>query len=144
MQELRSAGKPGFYMVHNFGQVHPSTHANNHSFILRFIHTDLHNSFVTFRIDASDIVFVYNAARGRIVDAYATDFTAVKEVGYLFVEVENTGQLESEYSVVLSECLGRKSTPSKIVSILPGRIANVSFSLQSYKTKGENSLCEGM
>jgi hypothetical protein len=144
MQELRNASKPGFYMVHNFGQVHPSTHANNHSFILRFIHTDLHNSFVTFRIDASDIVFVYNAARGRIVDAYATDFTAVKEVGYLFVEVENTGQLESEYSIVLSECLGRKTTPSKVVSILPGGIANVSFSLQSYKTKGENSLCIGV
>ena len=99
---------------------------------------------MTFRIDASDIVFVYNAAKGRIVDAYATNFTAVKEVGYLFVEVENTGQLESEYSIVLSECLGRKSTPSKVVSILPGQIANVSFSLQSYKTKGENSLCEGV
>lgn len=130
-------------MVHNFGLVHPSTHANNHSFILRFIHTDFHNSFVTFRIDASDIVFVYNAAKGRIVDAYATEFTAVKEVGNLYVEVENTGELEAEYSVVLSECLGRQTTPSKVVSILPGYIANVSFSLQSYKTKGESSVCEG-
>lgn len=136
-------GKPGNYMVYNFGHIHPSTHVTNHSFILRFINTDLHNSFVTFRIDASDIVFVYNAAKGRIVDAYATKFTAVKEVGRLFVEVENTGELESEYSVVLSECLGRQSTPSKVVNILPGSIANVSFSLQSYKTKGENSLCEG-
>lgn len=143
LQELRKAGKPGMYMVHNYGIVHPSTHATNHSFILRFIHTDLHNSFVTFRIDASDIAFVYNAARGRIVDAYATAFTAVKEVGQLYVEVENTGQLESEYSVVLSDCLGRTNTPSKVVIISPGVIANVSFSLQSYKAKGENSVCEG-
>ena len=130
-------------MVHNFGEIHPSTHVTDHSFILRFIHTDLHNTFVTFRIDASDIVFVYNVAKGRIVDAYATKFAAVKEVGKLYVEVENTGQLESEFSVVLSECLGRQSTPSKVVRITPGRIANVSFSLQSYKTKGESSLCEG-
>lgn len=131
-------------MVHNFGKIHPSTHVTDHSFILRFINTDLHNTFVTFRIDAADIVFVYNVAKGRIVDAYATKFTAVKEVGQLFVEVENTGQLESEYSVILSKCLGRQSTPSKVVSILPGHIANMSFSLQSYKTKGETSLCEGM
>lgn len=131
-------------MVHNFGKIHPSTHVTDHSFILRFINTDLHNTFVTFRIDAADIVFVYNVAKGRIVDAYATKFTAVKEVGQLFVEVENTGQLESEYSVVLSKCLGRQSIPSKVISILPGRIANVSFSLQSYKTKGETSLCEGV
>ena len=144
LQGLRRTGKRGRYMVHNFGRIHPSTHVTDHSFILRFINTDLHNSFVTFRIDAADIVFVYNAAKGRIVDAYAVEFTAVKEVGQLFVDVENTGELQSEYSVVLSECLGRKSTPSKVVSILPGRIANVTFSLQSYKTKGENSLCEGI
>lgn len=144
LQELRKIGKPGRYMVHNFGKIHPSTHVTDHSFILRFINTDLHNTFVTFRIDAADIVFVYNVAKGRIVDAYAPKFTAVKEVGQLFVEVENTGQLESEYSIILSKCLGRQSTPSKVVSILPGCIANVSFSLQSYKTKGESSLCEGM
>lgn len=130
-------------MVHNFGRIHRSTHVTNHSFILRFIHTEFHNTFVTFRIDASDIAFVYNAAKGRIVDAYATNFTAVKDMGRLYVEVENTGEIEAEFSVILSECLGRDSTPSKTVSIVPGLIANVSFGLQSYNAKGEKSLCEG-
>ena len=142
-QNLRKARKPGRYMVHNFGHIHRSTHVTNHSFILRFIHTEFHNTFVTFRIDASDIAFVYNTAKGRIVDAYATNFTAVKEMGHLYVEVENTGEIEAEFSVVLSKCLGRGSTPSKSVNIIPGVIANLSFSLQSHNARGEESLCEG-
>ena len=47
-------------MLHNFGRIHKSSHPNNQSFIMRFIHEDLHNTFVTFKIDASSLVFVYS------------------------------------------------------------------------------------
>ena len=130
-------------MLKNFGHVHPSTKNNDHSFIVRLIHDDLHNSFVTFRIDASDIQFVYNVGKGRIVDARTSDFKALTEVGTMYVEVENTGEIVAEFTVVLSECFGRKNLPGKEITIEPGRIGNVTFFLQSYKMFGEQSLCEG-
>ena len=47
-------------MLHNFGRVAESTHPNEDSFMLNFIHEELLNTVVTIRIDASNIVFVYN------------------------------------------------------------------------------------
>ena len=46
-------------MLHNFGKIDKSSKSNDKSFILRFIHEDLHNTFVTFKIEASSLAFVY-------------------------------------------------------------------------------------
>lgn len=48
------------FLLSSFGKIDSSSNATNTTFILRFELEDLHNTFVTFRIDASDIVFVYN------------------------------------------------------------------------------------
>ena len=47
-------------MLYNFGDVHPSTMANNNSVTLRFRYNDFQNTMVTFQIDASDITYVYS------------------------------------------------------------------------------------
>ena len=53
--------RTGKYMLHNFGKLHKeSSHPNEDSFILRFIHDDVHNTLVSFDIDASNLLFVYN------------------------------------------------------------------------------------
>ena len=130
-------------MVHNFGKVHKSSHPNNHSFILRFVHNKLHNSFVTFRIDASNLLFVYNVGKGRIIETYATDVRAMAGMGELTVEIENTGEITAEFSVSVMRCTGSYRRPAKTVSILPGKIANVTFKVQSFDNKGGTHECEG-
>lgn len=142
-QRMMDQKKKGSYLLPNFGRIHPSTHIDNNSFIIRLIHDDLHNSFVTFRIDASDIQFVFNVGKGRIVDARTTEFKALTDIGKMYVEVENTGEITAEFTVVLSECFGRKNLPGKGIIIEPGKTQNVTFLLQSYKMFGENSVCEG-
>ena len=47
-------------MLYNFGEIHPSTAANNDSVTLRFRYNDFQNTLVTFQIDASDITYVYS------------------------------------------------------------------------------------
>ena len=85
-------------MVHNYGKVHNSSHPNNDSFILKFVHEDLHNSFVTFKIDASNLLFVYNVGKGRIVETYSTDVQALSGMGELTAEIQNTGEVTAEFS----------------------------------------------
>ena len=132
-------------MLHNFGRVHPSSHPNNHSFILKFIHEDLHNSFVTLRIDASDISFVKNVGSGRIVETYTTDFESLSEHGTLTVEVGNTGEITSEFSVSVMKCsYGVLMIPAKTMTLDPGEVKNVSFTLQSYTRGGGDMECEGV
>ncbi len=134
-------------MVQNFGHVHNSSHPNNKSFILRFVHEDLHNTFVTFRIDASDILFVINVGSGRIVDTHATNFTALEDYGLITVEVENTGEVTAEFSVSVMKCnQGIQQIPAKSVTMNPGLVANVTFRIGSANSKagGENHECEGL
>jgi len=130
-------------MVHNYGKVHNSSHPNNDSFILKFVHEDLHNSFVTFRIDASNILYVYNVGKGRIVETYSPDVQALSGIGELTAEIQNTGEVTAEFSVSVMRCTGTYRMPAKTVSVDPGRIVNVTFKVQSFDNKGGMQECEG-
>ena len=131
-------------MVYNHGKVHPSSHPNNHSFILKFIHEDLHNSFVTLKVDASDISFVKNVGSGRIVETYTTGFRALQGYGTLTVELVNTGEVTAEFSVSVMKCSrGLHMIPAKSVTLDPAEVKNVTFKLQSYSEEGGKMDCEG-
>ena len=43
----------------------------------------------------------YFSGKGRIVDTYATDFTALANNGEIAVEIENTGDITADYTVRL-------------------------------------------
>ena len=45
--------------------------------------------------------FFYCSGKGRIVDTYATDFTALESNGEIAVEIENTGDITADYTVRL-------------------------------------------
>ena len=131
-------------MIHNYGKVHHNSHPNNDSFILKFFHDDLHNSFVTLRIDASDITFVRSVSSGRIVEMYTVPFTAAVGHGSLTVEVGNTGEVLSEYSVSVTKCTsGLHDIAAKKLSLEPGEVRNTSFTLRSGDTDGGQKECEG-
>ena len=147
LQKLRNQSKTGFYMVRNFGKVHNSSHPNNKSFILKFIHEDLHNTFVTFKIDASNIFFVHNVGKGRIVDTHATNFEALTGVGEITVEVQNVGDITAEFSVSVLKCnRDIHRIPAKSVTIDPGRVANITFKVASFNSRTGNTdhKCEGI
>lgn len=144
LQLLLQSGKPGKYLLQNYGKVHPSTHLNENSFILRFIHESLHNSFVTFNIDASDIQFVFNSVKGRIVDVNAEDFVALEEDGLINVEIENIGEISGDFTVTLAHCHDDRIPVSKTRTLMPGEFANVNFVFQAYTTKSEKIKCVGM
>ena len=64
-----------------------------------------------------------NRANGRIVNAYATNFEALKDSGFVYVEIENTGEINSEFSVsVLRSSLGCESTVG-IAGTVCGRLS---------------------
>jgi len=45
---------------------------------------------------------MHYSASGRLVSTYATEnFEALKDTGYIFVEVENTGEVTADFSVRL-------------------------------------------
>ena len=136
-------GKTGKYLLHNYGQVHHSTHPDDNSFILRFVHTSLHNSFVTFDIDASDIQFVYNSVKGRIVDVTASNFTALEDNGLIVVDVENTGEIAGDFLTTLAHCHDDRVPSTKKRSISPGQIANISFAFQAFIRESEKVQCVG-
>ena len=144
LQELRKQKKSGRYMIHNYGKVHHGSHPNNNSFILKFLHEDLHNSFVTLRIDASDIAFVRSTSSGRIVETYTIPFTATVGYGTLTVEVGNTGEVTSDYSVSVVKCSsGLYEIAAKSLSLEPGMVKNTTFNLRSGDTDGGAKECEG-
>lgn len=131
-------------MIHNFGKVHHGSHPNKHSFILKFLHDDLHNSFVTLRIDASDITFVKSVSSGRIVEIYTTDFEATSTFGTLTVEIANTGEISSEFSVSVVKCTtGLFTIPAKTVTLEPAEVKNITYKLRSTEKEGGNKECEG-
>ena len=131
-------------MIHNYGKVHHSSHPNKNSFILKFVHEDLHNSFITLRIDASDITFVKSVSSGRIVETYTTPFTAAVGHGTLTVEIGNTGEVSSEYSVSVVKCTsGLYEIPAKKLTLEPGEVKNVTFTLRSTEIEGGGNECEG-
>ena len=131
-------------MLHNFGEVDKSSRPNNNSFILRFKYKEFHNTFVTYTIDASDITFVLNAAKGRIVTADTQGFTRdTATTGKILVTVQNQGELTADFNIVLRKCFGRTDLPGKKVTILPGKTEVVVFQLLG-GNKGKISVkCEG-
>ena len=144
-QDKRKKKQSGRYMIHNHGKVHHDSHPNNESFILKFFHNDLHNSFVTLRIDASDILFVRSVSSGRIVETYTVPFTAAVDQGSLTVEIGNTGEVMSDYSVSVVKCTsGLHDLAAKSLSLQPGEVQNTSFVLRSGDTDGGKKECEGL
>ena len=132
-------------MLHNYGIVHPSTQPNNNSFILRLMYPDLHNSLVSFVIDATDVAFVVNVGKGRIVSAESRGFNrSTQSTGEVIVVVENLSELSQDFNLVLTECFGREDLPSKRVNVYPGQTATVSFSLLSRNIKHITANCEGI
>ena len=55
-------------------------------------------------------VFASCSASGRIVNAYANNFDALKDNGFIYVEIENTGEVTAEFSVSCyhHSCIGGK------------------------------------
>ena len=46
------------------------------------------------------MIYKIHSASGRIVSTYATDnFESLKDVGYIYVEVENTGEVTADFAV---------------------------------------------
>lgn len=131
-------------MLHNYGTVHPSTHPNNNSFIMRLLYTRLHNSFVTFHVDATDLAFVVNVGKGRIVTAESRGFNrSTQTAGEVIVIVENLSELNQDYNLVLTKCFGREDLPSKRLSLLPGETGRISFALIALNKKRITTNCEG-
>lgn len=130
-------------MLGNFGKVDYSTRSDKNSFILRFVHESLHNSFVTFKIDATDIQYVYNRVSGRIIYSGARDFVAIADEGFLLVTIENTGQIAGDFMVTLVDCQDNRVPSSEVVSLLPGEVANVTFIFQVYVKKKTGVSCIG-
>lgn len=131
-------------MIHNFGKVYHGSHPNKNSFILQFIHDDLHNSFITLRIDASDIAFVKSVSSGRIVETHTTRFIAGTTSGSLSVEIVNTGEISSEYTVSVTNCSGNMfRIPDQKLTLEPGVVKNVTFMLRSAGKKGGKKECQG-
>ncbi len=143
-QERRKYGIKGFYMLHNYGKLHQSTHPNNSSFIMRLIYPDLHNTFITFNLDATDLSFVVNVGRGRIVSAESRGFNRTSNtVGEVVVVVENLSDINQDFNLILTECFGRDQLPSKRVPIFPGETRTVSFPLIALNKKKITTQCEG-
>lgn len=131
-------------MIHNFGKVYHGSHPNKDSFILQFLHDDLHNSFITLRIDASDIAFVKSVSTGRIVETYTTGFIARTTSGSLTVEIANTGEIASDYTVSVANCSKKMyKIPDEKLSLDPGEVKNVSFMLRTAGKAGGKKECEG-
>lgn len=131
-------------MIHNFGKVYHGSHPNKNSFILQFIHDDLHNSFITLRIDASDIVFVKSVSSGRIVETHTTGFISGTTSGSLTVEIVNTGEISSEYTVSVTECSDNMfKIPDKTLTLEPGKVKSITFTLRSSGKKGGKKECQG-
>jgi hypothetical protein len=130
-------------MMYNFGTIHPTSSADNYSIIMRFKHTDFQNSMVTFHIDATDLTYVYSVANGRIVNAYATNFEALKDSGFVYVEIENTGDINSEFSVSITRCSrGVHSVAGREVDLDPGAAVELTFQVQTYRALGSDYSCE--
>lgn len=141
----RNRGVKGFYMLHNYGTIHPSTHPNNSSFIMRLIYPNLHNSLITFRIDATDLSFAVNVGRGRIVTAESRGFNrSTKTAGEVIVVVENLSDISQDFNLLLAECFGREKLPSKRVPLQPGETKRVSFPLIAHNVERITTNCEGM
>lgn len=131
-------------MLHNYGTVHPSTHPTNSSFILRLLYTQFHNTFVTFNLDASDLSFVVNVGKGRIVTAESRGFNrSTKTAGEVVVVVENLAEIAQVFNLVLTKCFGREKLPSKRVSLHPGETQQVHFALLAQNVKKITTNCEG-
>ena len=131
-------------MLHNYGRIHPSTHPNNSSFIMRLIYPRLHNSLVTFRLDAADLAFVVNVGKGRIVSAESRGFNrSTHTAGEVVVVVENLSDIAQDFNLVLTECFGRESLPSKRVSVYPAETATVFFALIAHNIRKITTKCEG-
>ena len=131
-------------MLHNYGTIHPSTHPNNSSFIMRLMYPNLHNSLVTFRIDATDLSFVVNVGRGRIVRAESRGFNrSTMSTGEVVVMVENLSDVSQDFNLLLRECFGREYLPAKRVPLQPGETKSVSFPLFAQNVKRITTNCEG-
>ena len=123
----------------------PSTQPNNSSFIMRLLYPDLHNTFVTLRVDASDLSFVVNIGRGRIVSAASRGFNKTTQTtGEVVVVVENLSDISQDFNLMLKECFGRERLPSKRVPLEPGQTKKVVFSLIARNVKHITVECEGM
>ena len=44
-------------------------------------------------------MILFGRANGRIVNAYASNFEALRDNGFVYVEIENTGEITSQFSV---------------------------------------------
>lgn len=131
-------------MLHNYGEIHRSTHSNNNTFIMRLIYPDLHNTFVTFRLDASDVSFVVNVGKARIVKAEARGFNrSTASAGQVVIIVQNQGGLTQDFILSLTKCFGREDLPSKRVKTRPGHSEVVIFPLLARNKGKEDVHCEG-
>ena len=132
-------------MAYNFGTIDPSSQPNNNSFILRFTYNDLHNTFLTFNLDASSLSFVKNVGQGKIMSTHATDFEALSGYGTIYVVVSNIGDIAASFSVAVVNCnAGVQQIPAKTIALDPGQTGQLSFVTQAYYEAGNNYNCEGM
>ena len=108
------------------------------------MYPDLHNTFITFNLDATDLSFVVNVGKGRIVSAESRGFNRSSHTtGEVVVVVENLSDISQDFNLLLTECFGREQLPSKRVPLHPGETTTVSFPLIARNTKKITTQCEG-
>ena len=131
-------------MLYNYGDIHNSSYEDENSFILRFRYNEFHNTWISFTIDATDIAFVENIAKGRIVKAVTEGFTkSTRATGRVVVTVMSEGELSAYFIISLRECFGRKNLPSKKIHLRPGKSQTVSFPLLSTNKGKIDAVCNG-
>lgn len=102
---------------------------------------------ITFRIDASDIMFVQNIGSGRIVNVEASDLMSMKTKGKITAVVENTGEVSAEFSVSVHKCTyGVHRVPAQAAVINPGQTETMYFTIMTFVSVDEGAksfMCEG-
>lgn len=110
---------------------------------LHFSTLNYGSTLITLTLDASDISFVINVGSAKIGNCVANNFEALSTNGTLTCIVQNTGNIEAEFTLSVTECTnGVQEMVAKTRSIDVGFNTTIAFTLRSSEIDGNDHECK--
>nr|AKS04555.1 HAP2-like protein [Malawimonas californiana] len=136
-----SRGQKGNYLVSGFGDplLYEDTQGRR-VLAFRTVHTQA--SMLTLELAADNIQFVTNLSPGKIVSAQVPSFESLSLGGTLTVVIRNTGTINADYSVTVTDCTSAIQPIQALpASLAAGASTSLLFSVRANTYAGGDQNC---
>lgn len=139
--QIEDHHQSGNYFLSKFGEFQVWNQTDK--ILLSKLVNSFQPSVLTLTMNADNIIYLINKSPGQLTKTWVAAFESLSKNGLMYVQMENTGDLQSKYSITVTECSPNiNPIDSKSILASPKVITQLTFDITTNTELDSHNICQ--